>query len=186
VIRLRVNSPGGELFASVAIHNSLRHHPARVVGYVDGVAASGASIVVMAADELVMMPGSQMMVHDAAAVEDGNAEDHHAMAAFLDRQSDNVARLYAARAGDDDPAVWREYMRVETWMFAEEAVQMGLADVASVPSRTMDPEVTDRRLRYRHGLALRQYRYPGRAAAPAPTIRERRRAAPTYGGTYHG
>ncbi len=115
-IHVRINSRGGALFDAVAIHNSLRHHPSRVVTFVDALAASAASIVAMGGDEVVMMPGSQMMIHDASALEDGNAADHGAMATFLDRQSDNIADIYQRKGGGEAEA-WRLLMLAETWMF---------------------------------------------------------------------
>lgn len=135
-INVRINSPGGSLFDSIAIHNALAQHPAKVRTTVDALAASGASIIAMAANRyneandtggVVMMPGSQMMIHDALGVEMGNAADMRAMANFLDRQSDNIAVTYKNRAGGTAEE-WRSRMLAETWMFAEEAVSLKLAD----------------------------------------------------------
>jgi HK97 family phage prohead protease len=164
VIHLRINSPGGSLFDALAIHSSLLHHPARVVVYVDSLAASAASVIAMAGDEVVMMPGSQMMIHDVSAVQDGNAADMARMSTFLDRQSDNVADIYRRRAGGD-AAEWRALMLDETWMFAAEAVEMGLAD--RVQERP-EPAVDERMSR---SFDLSMYRYAGRRCAPAPSRR---------------
>ncbi|MBC9006619.1 head maturation protease, ClpP-related, partial [Micromonospora aurantiaca (nom. illeg.)] len=144
-IRVRINSPGGSVFDALAIHSALLHHQARIEVYVDGLAASAASVIAMAGDDLIMMPGSQLMIHDASAVEQGNAEDHRQMSVFLDRQSDNLAELYARRGGGD-PAEWRDLMRAETWMFAREAVEAGLADrVETVEiDETEEPELRRR------------------------------------------
>jgi ATP-dependent protease ClpP protease subunit len=126
-IDVRINSPGGSVFDCVAIYNALVKHSANIRVYVDSLAASGASIIAMAGDEVIMMVGSQMMIHDALGIEMGNAADMRAFADFLDKQSDNLASIYAAKAGGD-VADWRALMLAETWMFAEEAVEMGLAD----------------------------------------------------------
>lgn len=170
-IRVRINSPGGALFDGIAIHNALRHHPARVIAYVDALAASAASVVAMGADEIVMMPGSQMMIHDASAVQDGSAADMAKMSTFLDRQSDNVADLYQRRGGGD-VAEWRALMLAETWMFAQEAVDMGLADrVEEIDADELaDGRATNDELMTRR-FDLSQFRYAGRCAAPAPTRR---------------
>lgn len=64
-IDVRLNSPGGDVFDSIAIYNALVKHPANVTVYVDSLAASGASIIAMSGDKRVMMVGSQMMIHDA-------------------------------------------------------------------------------------------------------------------------
>jgi ATP-dependent protease ClpP protease subunit len=146
-INVRINSPGGSVFDSIAIYNALVKHPANVTTYVDALAASAASIVAMAGDEVVMMRGSQMMIHDAMGAEFGNAKDMRGMADFLDGQSDNIATIYGARAGSDTN--WRDAMLAETWLFADEAVVIGLADRVYMPPTkqvgdpTTDPEAAD-------------------------------------------
>jgi HK97 family phage prohead protease len=168
-ILVRVNSPGGSVFDGIAIYNSLRQHRARIVVSVDSLAASIASVIAMAGDEIRMHPGSQMMIHDALGMERGHAADMAKMATFLDRQSDNVAGIYRRRAGGE-AADWRELMLAETWAFADEAVELGLADVAveDEPAAPADPEVRER-MQHRH--ALTDFRYAGRRAAPAPRRR---------------
>jgi ATP-dependent protease ClpP protease subunit len=126
-VHLHINSPGGEVWEGLAIMNALRQHPARVVAVVDAIAASAASFVAMAADEVVMSLGSQMMIHDAMNVAVGNAERMRTMADRLDRESDNIAGLYARKAGGTVEQ-WREAMKAETWYSDEEAVEVGLAD----------------------------------------------------------
>lgn len=169
LINVRINSPGGSVFDALAIGNSLRHHAARVVSYIDGVAASAASVVMLAGEEIVIMPGAEVMVHDASAQEAGNAADHRAMATFLERQSANLAEMYASWSGGD-PAAWRELMQAETWMYGSEAVDLGLATRVE-PMRTpevTDPPAVEERMRTRFDAFLRRYRYAGRAAAPPP------------------
>lgn len=135
-IDVRINSPGGSVFDAIAIYNALIKHPANVTTYVDALAASAASIIAMAGDSVVMMVGSQLMIHDALGLEMGNAKDMREMANFLDRQSDNLATIYSAKGGDTSD--WRALMLKETWMFADEAVELGLAD--SVYTRTLKRE----------------------------------------------
>lgn len=142
-ISVRINSPGGSVFDAVAIYNALVKHPANVTTYVDALAASAASIIAMAGDECVMMVGSQMMIHDAMGVEIGNAKAMREMASFLDDQTTNIATIYAAKAGGtvDD---WLKLMYEETWMFAQEAVDLGLADTVytrAVKEATKDEEL---------------------------------------------
>lgn len=178
-ITLRINSPGGDVYDSIAIYNVLSAHPATVTAYIDSLAASGASVIAMAAEKVVMMPGSQMMIHDALMYTAGNAEELRADAEFLDRQSDNIAGIYALKAGGA-PKDWRELMLAETWMFAQEAVDMGLADEVKAKksnedNSTDDATATDSataevfaKLNFRHPLADRGYNYAGRQKAPAP------------------
>jgi HK97 family phage prohead protease len=163
-ITVRINSPGGSLFDGIAIYNALNHHPARITVYIDALAASAASIIAMAGDEIVMMPGSQMMIHDASAVEDGNSADMAKMSTLLDRQSDNIADLYRMRAGGD-LAGWRDLMLAETWMFAREAVAMRLADRIEEPTVASRPDMPTQMTR---AFDLSHFRFAGRAAAPTP------------------
>jgi ATP-dependent protease ClpP protease subunit len=140
-INVHINSPGGSVFDAIAIYNSLVRHPANVTTYVDALAASAASIVAMGGDQCVMMVGSQMMIHDALGNGMGNAADFREMADFLGKQSDNLASIYAARAGGEIDE-WRARMLAETWLFAQEAVDLGLADeiYSSKPTPTDTPE----------------------------------------------
>jgi HK97 family phage prohead protease len=172
-ILVRVNSPGGSVFDGIAIYNSLRQHPARIVVSVDSLAASIASVIAMAGDEVRMHPGSQMMIHDALGVERGQATDMAKMSTFLDRQSDNIAGIYRRKAGGVD-ADWRELMLAETWMFADETVEFGLADVVVEDEPPPDAELEER-MAHRHDL--RDFRHAGRRDAPAP---RRRTAKPEH------
>lgn len=178
-IRVRINSPGGAVFEAIAIHSALLHHPARIEVYVDGYAASAASVIAMAGDEIVMMPGSEMMIHDASATHEGNAGDMANLSTWLDRQSDNIAELYRQRAGGD-AAEWRDLMLAETWMFANEAVDMGLAD--RVYER---PAPVDEVMTRSFDLAKFGYRYTGRRSAPAPG-QQRQRTVARVGGRQRG
>jgi ATP-dependent protease ClpP protease subunit len=156
-IRLHINSPGGEVFEGIAITNLLRQHPARVVAVVDGLAASAASFIAVTANETVMGQNTQMMIHDGWGICIGSARDMHSTGDLLDHLSDNIAAMYAAKAGGET-AAWRELMLAETWFSAEEAVTAKLADrveagTGGAPENRFD---------------LSDFRYQGRLAAPAP------------------
>ena len=84
-IKLRINSPGGDVFDGVAIYNAIKNHKAKVTAHVDGIAASAASFVAMAADEIVMPSNSFMLVHNASGFAMGQADDMRAVAADLER-----------------------------------------------------------------------------------------------------
>lgn len=157
-IRLHINSPGGDVFDGIAILNALRAHDARVVAVVDGLAASAASFIAAGADELVMARNTELMIHDAWGLCVGNADDMIAMAEMLGRLSDNIASVYADKAGGT-VADWRAAMAAETWYTAEEAVAAGLAD--RVDTRKATGDAKDR-------FDLSIYTYAGRAAAPPP------------------
>lgn len=164
-IRLRINSPGGDVFDGIAIHNLLRSHTARVTTHVDGLAASIASVIALAGDRVVMEPHSQLMIHDASGFCYGQAADMRELADMLDRHSDNLAGVYAERAGGT-VAEWRERMRGEAWFSADEAVAAGLADEVGQRRNDdgdADPAVTN-------SWDLTRFRFPGRSAAPAPVL----------------
>ena len=126
-ITLRINSMGGDVFDGWAIYNACKRHRAIINGFVDGIAGSIASVIAMACDTLMMMPHSQMAIHEAHGGAIGPADVMRQMADILDKQSDNIASVYAEKAGGTD-AEWRTRMRDETWMSDEEAVDLKLAD----------------------------------------------------------
>ena len=127
-IRVRINSPGGDAFDGVAIHNLLREHKARVVVEIDGVALSAASIIAMAGDEIRMPSNALMMIHDPWTMAVGGADDLRDEADRLDKVTSALVNTYADRSGMDRERV-RELMAAETWLTASEAVEFGLADI---------------------------------------------------------
>lgn len=159
-IRLHINSPGGEVWEALAILNSLRAYDAKVVAVVDGIAASCASFIACAADETIMSPNSQLMIHDAWGLCVGNAADMHSTGDLLDQISDNIASIYADKA-DGTTAEWRATMRVEGWYSAQEAVDAGLADSIAGQETETDP-ANEFDLK---GIGMK---YQGREEAPAP------------------
>lgn len=134
-IVVKINSPGGDVFDGIAIYNALRAHPAKITTRVDGIAASIASVIAQAGDHRIMLSASQMMIHDAWGLAIGNAGDMREMADLLDRQSDNIAGIYAAR-GTGDSDHYRALMAKETFLTDAEAVAEGLADEVIDPSST--------------------------------------------------
>jgi uncharacterized protein len=153
-----INSPGGDVYDGIAIRNALRQHPARVVATIDGLAASAASFIACAADEVVMGENAEFMIHDAWSIAVGNAADMRDSADDLDRISDNIAAMYASKAGGD-ASDWRELMKAETWYSAEEAVASGLADrLDSADTEAHTADLFD----------LSMYAHAGRSAASAP------------------
>lgn len=131
-IELRVNSPGGEVFDAVAMFAVLESHPATVTAYVDGLAASAASFLIMAAERVVIHRNAQLMIHDAHGYAFGNAAVMDEMRGILDKISDNIASVYAEKTGGTTEE-WRAAMIGEagadgTWYSAEEALDAGLVD----------------------------------------------------------
>ena len=142
-VDLHVNSPGGDVYEGLAMLNTIRAHTGRVTAYVDGVAASAASFLIMGAAEVVMAPNSELMIHDAWGLCLGNSADMRDTADRLDKVSDNIADIYARKSGGTAEQ-WREHMRAELWMSHDEAVTYGLADrVGSATSDSTEPLAYD-------------------------------------------
>jgi ATP-dependent protease ClpP protease subunit len=179
-INVHVNSPGGDVFDGIAIYNSLRMHSATVTIYVDALAASAASFIAQAGDEVIMLRNAEMMIHDASALAWGNEEVMLDVAGLLSRISNNIADIYAQRAGGtlED---WRAIMKAEMWYTAQEAVDAGLAD--SVLDST-DEDAAEAK----NGWDLKVFNFAGRNEAPSPVervleITNRAKEAPVSGST---
>lgn len=125
-INLRVNSPGGSVFAARAMEQALRAHKGKVVVHIDGLAASAATFVSMAGDEVVMAKGAMFMIHKAWTGMWGNAEDLRKEADLLDKIDGTLAETYADKTGKDIAAI-TEWMAAETWFTAQEALDAGFA-----------------------------------------------------------
>ncbi|MEU0411718.1 head maturation protease, ClpP-related [Streptomyces griseorubiginosus] len=144
-IALHINSPGGDVFDGLAILNALRQHPANVSVTIDGLAASAASFIAMAGDTVRIAPQAMVMIHDASGVVVGNAEDMLDMADLLDKTSNNIAAVYAQRAGGTVED-WRAAMKAETWYSDQEAVDAGLVDEILQTSQDTPEDVAPVRL----------------------------------------
>ena len=126
-ITLRVNSPGGDVFDGVTIHNALKNHKAKVTAHVDGLAASAASYVVMAADRIVMPANSFMLIHGASGFAFGDEETMRATADDLGRINKSLTATYVARSKSTKAKV-EALMKEDRLMDADEAKQFGFAD----------------------------------------------------------
>ncbi|MBB1498108.1 head maturation protease, ClpP-related [Paracoccus sp. MC1862] len=133
-VDLRLNSPGGSVFDAVAIHNALKRHAGSVTVWIDGIAASAASYVAMAGDEIVMPENAFLMIHDPAGLVMGTAEDMRAMAEALDKVGGSLAAGYAAKSGRSIDEI-AALMAAETWLDASEALSLGFADRLVEPVR---------------------------------------------------
>jgi len=131
-LTLRLNSPGGSVFDAVAIYNALKRHEGPVTVSIDGIAASAASYIAMAGDEVVMPENAFLMIHDPSGLVMGTAADMRAMAEALDKIAGALVKGYAAKSGKpaDDVA---QLMAAETWFTAAEAVEAGFADSLAEP-----------------------------------------------------
>ena len=126
-IHLRINSPGGDVFAAQTICQAIRDTGAKVVAHVDGYAASAATVIATAADEVEISDGGFFMIHNAWTWAMGNANDLTATATLLSKIDGTLAAQYAKKSGMAVDDV-RAAMDAETWYTAEEAVAAGLVD----------------------------------------------------------
>lgn len=133
-VDLRLNSPGGSVFDAVAIHNALKRHEGTVTVWIDGIAASAASYIAMAGDEIVMPENAFLMIHDPAGLVMGTAEDMRAMAEALDKVKGSLVSGYAGKSGRTPEEV-SALMAAETWFDASDAVAQGFADRLIEPVR---------------------------------------------------
>lgn len=130
-IDLRINSYGGEVFDGLAIYRQLVDHPARIVAHIDGVAASIASVIAMAADEIRIAEAGFVMIHPAQGGVLGSAGDMRYMAELLDKITGSITEVYVGRTKStaEQIAAWIE---ADTWFTADEALDAGFADVIDV------------------------------------------------------
>lgn len=128
-IHLRVNSPGGDVFDGVAIYNTLRAKDAQVITHIDGLAASIASVIALAGDEVRIAPNAFFMIHNPWGVTIGDADLHRKMADRLDKISlGAIVSTYRAKTGAAVATIER-WMDDETWFTAEQAADAGFVDV---------------------------------------------------------
>jgi ATP-dependent Clp protease, protease subunit len=133
-IDLRLNSPGGSVFDAVAIFNALQRHDGTITVWIDGIAASAASYIAMAGDEIVMPENAFLMIHDPSGVVMGTAADMREMAGTMDKIAASMTRGYAARSGRSEAEI-AALMAAETWFDAHDALELGLATRMIEPVR---------------------------------------------------
>jgi len=124
---IHINSPGGSLFEANAIYSRLADHPSKKVVYVDGLAASAASIVAMVGHKIYVRSNANIMVHLPMGISIGNADDMRKMAGALDTVTESMINIYTKRSGQTREDM-RDMLAAETWLTAEQAVEKGFAD----------------------------------------------------------
>ncbi len=133
-LTVRINSYGGDVFAAHAIYNSLVQHPAVVRVRIDGIAASAATIVMLAGNEIVMPENAMIMVHNPWTIAMGDARDLRKQADTLDQVRESMLAVYETRTGMKRQDLV-DMMDSETWMTAEEAAAHGFADTVEKNER---------------------------------------------------
>ncbi len=133
-LHITVSSNGGDIPSGFAIYNMLARHPAKKHVTIDGIAASMASVIAMAGDEVVMPSNSMLMIHNPWGVMSGDSEAMLSFGEALAKMRDQIAETYVARSGQTMDDVLSMMSR-ETWLTAQEAVDMGFADRVEQPRK---------------------------------------------------
>lgn len=126
-INVRINSDGGEIFAGNAIYNMLKRHPANINVYIDGLAASMASVIAMAGDKIIMPQNAIIMIHKPIGGIRGNSNDLRQYADTLDKAEKTLISSYVEKTGNSEEKI-TELLHAETWMTAQEALDLGFID----------------------------------------------------------
>lgn len=127
VINVRINSPGGDVFAGRAMEQAIRQHDSEIRVHIDGLAASAASYVAIAGDRVIAAPGAFVMIHKAWTIGWGNSDDMLSVAELLDKIDGTLVDTYVARTGADRDTV-AQWLAAETWFTASEAKDNGFID----------------------------------------------------------
>lgn len=126
-VNLSIHSPGGSMLDGFAMHNALSSFPAKIYGHVTGVAASAASLVLMASDVISMPEDAFIMVHNPHGVVMGGSDDMRDYADLMDKLSNSAVNIYSKRTGIDGDTI-KEMLNSETWMNGKDAIDNGFAD----------------------------------------------------------
>lgn len=129
-IDLHINSPGGNVFEGNAIYNALKNHNSEIVTYVDGIAASIASIIALAGKKIVMAENAMYMMHNPSGITIGEANDMRKSADVLDKIRDTMINIYMTKSKKPEAEI-KKILDDETWYSAKEAVDNGFADELS-------------------------------------------------------
>ena len=129
-IHLRVNSPGGSVFDGMSMYELIkkeRNQGRKVIAYIDGYAASIASIIIMACNEIIIGDGGMVMIHKPLTGVYGNATEMERLINILDKIEENMITIYAKKTGKSRIELANE-LAAETWFTSEEAIKQGFAD----------------------------------------------------------
>lgn len=126
-LNIYINSPGGDVFAGQAIYSMLKRNSAFKTVYVDGLAASSASVIAMAGDKIIMPANAMIMIHNAWTIAMGNKEDFTKMADTLEKIDDSIVAVYLEKTGQEEKKI-KKMMDEETWINADDALALGFAD----------------------------------------------------------
>ena len=143
LIRVRINSPGGSIFEGIAIYNALVRHPATIEVHIDGLAASIASVIALASDNITIASYAFVMIHEPMGFAFGTAEEMHKRAETLERLEKTLVDIYTAKTNMTAEEA-REQMAAETWFDATEAIATGFANNIAEEDETDETDDEDR------------------------------------------
>jgi len=126
-LNIYINSGGGDVFAGQAIYSMLKRHEASKTVYIDGLAASIASVIAMAGDKIIMPKNAMLMIHNAWTIMAGNANNFRKMADDMDKIDESIQAVYVDKTGISQEEI-AELMDKETWLTADDALSRGFAD----------------------------------------------------------
>jgi ATP-dependent protease ClpP protease subunit len=169
----RIHSPGGDVFEGMAIYNMIKGHPAHKVCHIDGLAASMASVIAMAFDEVIMPENAMMMVHKPWGGTLGDADAMRKYAELLDKVEGNLVGAYQQKTGLPEDEL-HTLLAAETWLTGREAVEKGFANTLTEPLQ-MAASLNSKRLKdftnmpeALKNLFAPQGNVPGATNTPAP------------------
>lgn len=139
-VEVDIASGGGSVFAASEIYTMLKAYSGKVVVNIQGLAASAASVIAMAGDEVNMSPTSQMMIHKASTISMGNADDLDHDSKMLDVTDQSIVNAYENKTGLKRDDIL-QMMAKETWMTAQDAVDKGFADNVAVDTSAQQPQL---------------------------------------------
>lgn len=126
-IDMHINSPGGAVFEGAAIYNAIKRHPATVHTYIDGIAASIASVIALAGDRIIMAANALFMIHNPSGMAFGTAEEMRKTADILDKVCGTMIGTYMEKSGKTEAEI-KALLDAQTFMDADEAMEAGFCD----------------------------------------------------------
>ncbi|MGE5417483.1 MAG: head maturation protease, ClpP-related [Acidobacteriota bacterium] len=138
-VTIMLNSPGGDVFAASQIYTMLKEYPGRIVVKIEGIAASAATVIAMAADEIYISPVAMMMIHNPATIVFGEVSDLQSGIAMLSEVKESIINAYAEKTGLSRAKI-SHMMDAESWFNAWKAVELGFADKVLYTTEDNEPK----------------------------------------------
>lgn len=138
-VTIMLNSPGGDIFAASQIYTMLKEYPGNTTVKIEGLAASAASVIAMAADEVLISPVAMMMIHNPATIVFGEVNDLQSGIAMLSEVKESIVNAYEQKTGLSRAKI-SHMMDAESWFNAWKAVELGFADKVLYTNEYSEPK----------------------------------------------